>query len=73
MEKIQLNVHHIHCGGCENRLQTVLGRQAGVQAARASQRTQTVDVEFDPQRASPEQIRKAIERAGFEVRGEPTA
>ena len=68
MEQRVLNVHHIHCEGCENRLQTVLSRREGVKAATASQETQTVGVEFDPSRISEEAIQAAIEEAGFEVR-----
>lgn len=73
MQKLNWKVTFIHCAGCERRIQTVLSHQSGVQAASASQRSQTVEVEYDEGRISPQQIKEAIEKAGFEVKSEVAA
>ena len=59
----------IHCAGCEQRIGAALRRLPGVKDARANAETQRVVVTFDPARLSPDQVRKTIERLGYQVAG----
>jgi len=68
-----LQVGGMDCGGCERRLQTVLGRLDGVAGVEADHATGRVEVRFDPSRVSAQALRQAaaerIEQAGFTVPG----
>lgn len=68
MRRSVLDVHHIHCAGCENRLETVLGHTEGVTSVTASHENQTVEVSFDETVVAEDEIRAAVAEAGFEVR-----
>lgn len=55
------------CTGCENRLQTVLGRTEGVVRADADHRTGRVRVRLRPGRGSIDEVKERIRAAGYEV------
>jgi copper chaperone CopZ len=57
----------MHCAGCENRLQTVLGRVEGVVKADASHQAGEVRVRYDAGRVSGEEISERIRAAGYDV------
>jgi copper chaperone CopZ len=56
----------MHCGGCENAVRTALQRTEGVIRVRADHRRDEVQLRFDPDRISDQQIRDRIRAAGFE-------
>lgn len=61
------NVQDMHCAGCETRVQAMLSRQEGVIKADADHKTGKVILRFDPERISKEQIKQAIQAAGYDV------
>lgn len=65
-----LEVGGMDCSACANRLGSTLGRLEGVVKAKADHKAGRVDVRFDPDRVSEEQIRERIRSAGFDAREE---
>jgi copper chaperone len=62
-----LQVQDMACPGCENRLKTVLGRAEGVVRASADHRTGQVQVRYDPERVSADEVRERIRSAGYRI------
>ena len=58
----------LHCEGCEQRVGHALRRLLGVQAVRASSRTQQVTVTINPGEVSPAQVQAKLEQLGYQVR-----
>ena len=67
MEKIDIKVEGMTCGGCVKSIETALGQHAGIQSSRADLDAHTVTVEFDPGLIQQGAIESAIEAAGFDV------
>ena len=67
MASINLNVEGITCGGCEKSIRNALLSNAGVSAATASHETGVVAIEYDDSKIQQEQLKQAIEAAGFDV------
>jgi copper chaperone CopZ len=63
----------IHCASCEQRIGNGLRRLPGVRSARASSKTQRVEVAIDPAQVSPERVRAKLGQLGFaaELTGRP--
>ena len=55
------------CGGCETNIKEKLGSRDGILSMKASHKDDTVEVEFDGDQISLEDIKKAIMEAGFTV------
>jgi copper chaperone CopZ len=66
MPAIELKSADIHCGGCAASIDRALGALAGVQAVSVNVEGQVISVEFDAP-ASEEQIKSAVEDAGFAI------
>jgi len=64
---ISFRAHGMHCHGCEHVIEASLRKLAGVRSARASYPTETVTVEFDPERIGFETIRDSVEENGYRV------
>jgi copper chaperone CopZ len=60
-------VQDMGCPGCENRLKTVLSRAEGVVWASADHRSGQVQVLYDPERVSVDEVRERIRSAGYQV------
>ena len=58
----------MHCGGCENTVQTILRTTEGVVRADADYRQSEVRVQFDPERVSEDQLRARLDDSGFIAR-----
>ena len=67
MASINLNVEGITCGGCEKSIRNALLAHDGVSAATASFETGVVVIEFDDSKVTQDQLKQAIEAAGFDV------
>ena len=67
MDKIDIRVEGMTCGGCVKSIETALGTHAGNQSSRADLDSHTVSVEFDPGVIQQSAIEAAIEAAGFDV------
>ncbi len=55
----------IHCGGCEARIEQVLGREPGVRRVKADHATQQVTVALDADRLSVDELRAKLDALGF--------
>ncbi len=67
MEKVQIKVSGMTCGGCERSVQNALTSHKGVAAAKADRNAGIVSVEFDPAVIARTALEKAITDAGFKV------
>ena len=67
MASINLNVEGITCGGCEKSIRNALLENNGVSEATASHETGIVAIEFDDSKIQADQLKKAIEEAGFDI------
>ncbi len=67
MQTVTLGVQGMTCGGCVRSVTNVLKGVAGVSKAEVSLEQQRAQVEFDPQKVKVEQLKRAIEDAGYEV------
>ena len=60
----------MHCSGCSTRLQKILSNLDGVQVIDISFETGKANLEVDFSKVKMENIKEAIEDAGFSVKGE---
>jgi copper chaperone len=67
MQKIEIKVSGMTCGGCERSVQKALTSHAGVKDAKADRNAGVVAVEFDPAVIERAALEKAITEAGFKV------
>ena len=67
METLNWNISGMHCDGCAERLQKVLSGKAGVQSAKISFPDKQAFLKYDSSAISSDQIKDAVEKAGFEI------
>ena len=67
MERIELKVDGMTCGGCVTSVQNALNQRNGVSSATADLDSGVVTVEFDPALIQQALIKTAITEAGFDV------
>ena len=67
METVKLTVKGMTCGGCVRSVTNVLGGVAGVKSAAVSLERSEAEVTFDPAVANLEQLKTAVQDAGFEA------
>ena len=67
MEQATVKVNGMTCQGCVRSVKKVLERVAGVQSADVSLEKAQAEVVFDPARANVEQLKAAVEGAGYEA------
>ena len=67
MEKVDIKVSGMTCGGCERSVQNALTSRKGVTAAKADRNAGLVSIEFDPSLIQRPALEKAIAEAGFKV------
>ena len=60
----RMAIRNMHCASCVTRIELALKMTPGVVAARASSLTNSVEVDYQPERTSFDQLRGAIESAG---------
>ncbi|GAA4888902.1 heavy-metal-associated domain-containing protein [Pseudonocardia sp. C8] len=73
MESIVMQVSGMHCGGCAQRIGTVLRRVEGVRDVQADHVSGRVEIQIGPEladRAMVADLTERIEAAGFQVVGE---
>lgn len=63
----QLNIKGMHCASCVNVLERSLKKVSGVIAANVNLATEQAYVNFDPQQCSEADLRKAIEKVGYQA------
>jgi Cu+-exporting ATPase len=64
---MRIRIRNMHCSSCVVRIELALRTTPGVIAARASAFTNSVDVEYLPERTDFAAIRAAIESSGYRV------
>ena len=67
MERIELKVEGMTCGGCVNSVQNALNQRNGIRSATADLDSGIVTVEFDSAIIQQPEISAAITEAGFDV------
>lgn len=67
METVTLQVGGMACGGCAHAVSQALQGLAGVAEVEVSLGGATAEVRFDPARVQLEQLKSAVEKAGYQV------
>jgi copper chaperone len=67
VEKVEIKVSGMTCGGCERSVQNALTSRKGVVGAKADRTAGLVTIEFDPAQIQRQALEKAIAEAGFKV------
>lgn len=67
MEKITLQVQGMSCGHCVNSIEGSVGNLNGVKSVKVNLNAGTVDVEFDADTLSLDDIKNEIEEQGYDV------
>ena len=69
IENYELNIgdRAIHCGGCEARIEQVLGREPGVRRVKANHTTQQVTVAVDGDQLGLDERRAKRDAMGFQT------
>ena len=62
-----IDVTGMHCDGCVNTITNALTELEGVESAKVSLEYEQAKVKFDPSKASPEELRAAIEAKAYGV------
>ena len=57
----------MQCAGCENACKAALSRVPGVLTADASHQTQNIQVAYDPEKASIEDMKAVLLKAGYQA------
>ncbi|MEK5388983.1 copper chaperone CopZ [Margalitia sp. FSL K6-0131] len=70
MNKVTLEVIGMSCGHCVNAVENNVGALNGVEMVKVNLAEGLVDVEFNPERVTLEQIKETIDDQGYEVKGE---
>ena len=68
MEKVTLQVAGMSCGHCVKAVEGAVGELAGVEKVTVDLKNGTVDVEFNENGVSLDQIKEAIDDQGYEVK-----
>lgn len=66
-ESVLLNVTGMKCGGCEANVKGKLQELAGVLSVAASSKQNTVEIQYNANETSLDEIKQAICEAGFQV------
>ena len=65
MKEIKLKIEGMHCAGCSTRLEKVLNNLEGVEIAKVSLEEKKATIKYDETKINIENIKEAIEDAGF--------
>lgn len=68
--------HCKQCGSCGSRLENAVYSLKGIKTVDVDEKSKTVNVVYNPKKTTPQQIRQAIAKVGFDaddVKADPTA
>ncbi|MBW3554551.1 MAG: heavy metal translocating P-type ATPase [Gemmatimonadetes bacterium] len=65
--RVVLETPDIHCAGCEQNIETLLGSREGVEAVKANAREHRVHVTYRPERIGLHAIEEAVTSLGYRV------
>ena len=68
MTEKTFNVEGMSCGHCKAAVEGELGKLPGVRRSNADFERGTVEVSYDEGRVGPDELKGAIEEAGYEVK-----
>ncbi|MBY0123717.1 copper chaperone CopZ [Bacillus sp. S/N-304-OC-R1] len=68
MEKVTLQVAGMSCGHCVKAVEGAVGELAGVENVKVDLANGTVDVEYNANKATLDQIKEAIDDQGYDVK-----
>jgi copper chaperone len=66
MNQVTIKVEGMSCGGCVRNVTGVLKALPGVSEAEVSLEEARAQITYDPAQVTPEQMRSAVEAAGFD-------
>ncbi|MGK7370860.1 MAG: heavy metal translocating P-type ATPase, partial [Candidatus Halalkalibacterium sp. M3_1C_030] len=67
LKKKTLNIEGMHCASCVSAVEKSLNKVGGVEEASVNLATETASVSFDADKVSEENLRQAVEDAGYSV------
>jgi copper chaperone len=67
MEKVTLNVQGMHCGHCVKAVEGSVGELKGVSNVKVHLKEGKVDVEYNADEVTLDQIKETIDDQGYEV------
>ncbi|MFC4411513.1 copper chaperone CopZ [Chungangia koreensis] len=67
MENITLNVAGMSCGHCVNAVEGSVGKLSGVQSVKVHLESGKVDVAYDADQVSLDEIKETIDDQGYDV------
>ena len=67
METVELKIEGMTCGGCVSSVTRTLQGVQGVQQVEVSLAEARARVTYDPAKTGPVEMKRAVERAGFEA------
>ena len=67
MTKVTYQLEPITCPSCVLKIEGALGKTGGVETAKVLFNASKVKAEIDETKVKPEEVRKIIERLGFDV------
>jgi len=67
LTKEEITITGMHCSGCRERLSKILNKIEGVRSAEVSLKDEQAVVRFDQDQTGFPQMKKAIEKAGYEA------
>ena len=68
MEKVTLNVQGMSCGHCVKAVEGSVGALGGVNAVKVNLDAATVEVEFNKEQVSLDEIKETIDDQGYDVK-----
>ncbi len=68
MENIELDVFGMTCAACSNRIEKVLNKQEGVQAATVNLTTETATIDYNPGIVNPKALIEKIKNIGYDAK-----
>jgi copper chaperone len=68
MEKVTLNVNGMSCGHCVKAVEGSVGALSGVSSVAVDLKSKTVEVVFNQQEVTLDQIKETIDDQGYDVK-----
>jgi periplasmic mercuric ion binding protein len=66
-ETIVINTSSVVCDMCKETIETALAYEKGVKSSNLDVKKKTITVKYNPEKTTPEQIRKAISESGYDA------
>lgn len=68
LKKVTLDVYGMTCSGCEYNVKSALKKIDGVARVEADYKNDRAEVEFDPSKASIDQLVDAVNKSGYQAK-----